>query len=446
MSSSSPLAGVVTLFTAAAIALACAACSSSESRACQVDANCFVDERCVTGFCQIDPHPDADIDAPGTDASTCAAGMELCGASCVDLSTDDDFCGTCHIACDGDDQCVAGQCETRLPSAPIGRIGENVANGKGVGADLAIDPQGRPHISYLDQEEQRIGYVWWTGEAWEADTVTTNTGASQTKIAVDDHGVPHIAFTAPTDTDSEDELIVASFDGSEWHMSPLLTRSESGSFSLALNSENLPRIAYYDPDAGMLKLAERQHNGQWTFTDVAPTSSTGNTVALAVDAHDRHHIAYRENAAKELRYATPSPEGEWGSVLVDEDYNSGFSVSITLDHDGLPHIASRAATPSGLLYARQRDDGSWNVLHRAMDPGVDSRPASIAVNSLGAAYMGFTEAFRAKVLVFTEGEWSSAFDQEAGSASRTAITIAPDDTLHLVHEFVDGGRYYHRSP
>src|SRR5690554_3932125 len=193
--SSSPLAGVVTLFTAAAIALACAACSSSESRACQVDANCFVDERCVTGFCQIDPHPDADtqdVDTQDTDAPGCTDNQTLCGSSCADLNTNDDFCGTCSIACASDQQCVSGQCETRLPSAPIGRIGENVANGKGAGADIALDPRGRPHISYQDQEEQRVGYVWWTGQAWESDTVTANAGVTQTNIVVDEIGRAHV--------------------------------------------------------------------------------------------------------------------------------------------------------------------------------------------------------------------------------------------------------------
>lgn len=53
-----------------------------------------------------DAGDDASADA-AADAS-CAAGLVACGASCVDLQTDDGNCGACGLVCST--TCTAGRC------------------------------------------------------------------------------------------------------------------------------------------------------------------------------------------------------------------------------------------------------------------------------------------------------------------------------------------------
>ncbi len=40
----------------------------------------------------------------------CAEGQARCGASCVDLQSDDEHCGSCEKSCEPEQGCVAGQC------------------------------------------------------------------------------------------------------------------------------------------------------------------------------------------------------------------------------------------------------------------------------------------------------------------------------------------------
>ncbi|MBK6519036.1 MAG: hypothetical protein IPG04_34050 [Polyangiaceae bacterium] len=47
----------------------------------------------------------------GGGAAECAAPLELCGADCVDTSTDSEHCGACDAPCDATQTCVDGQCE-----------------------------------------------------------------------------------------------------------------------------------------------------------------------------------------------------------------------------------------------------------------------------------------------------------------------------------------------
>jgi hypothetical protein len=45
-----------------------------------------------------------------TPPSTCESGLELCAATCVDLTSDSQHCGNCDKRCTGSRTCVAGIC------------------------------------------------------------------------------------------------------------------------------------------------------------------------------------------------------------------------------------------------------------------------------------------------------------------------------------------------
>ena len=51
--------------------------------------------------------PGSSSDAPGDDDG--CMGMN-CAGECVDVQTDDDHCGMCNHKCNGQKECIAGEC------------------------------------------------------------------------------------------------------------------------------------------------------------------------------------------------------------------------------------------------------------------------------------------------------------------------------------------------
>jgi len=60
----------------------------------------------------------------------CTTGQSVCGATCADLQTDPNHCGTCGTACARTEACVAGQCALQCPT------GQTVCGGR------CVDLQG----------------------------------------------------------------------------------------------------------------------------------------------------------------------------------------------------------------------------------------------------------------------------------------------------------------
>jgi hypothetical protein len=53
----------------------------------------------------------------GTPPLECAAGLDLCSAMCVDLSTDHEHCGSCDKRCNDTRSCSSGRCQKGADAA-----------------------------------------------------------------------------------------------------------------------------------------------------------------------------------------------------------------------------------------------------------------------------------------------------------------------------------------
>lgn len=72
---------------------------------------------------------------------------------------------------------------------------------------LVLDATDSPHLSYGDAN--RLNYAYWTGVAWDIQTVDT-TGIWLSSIALDDLGYAHISYN------SSDGLKYARWTGTAW--------------------------------------------------------------------------------------------------------------------------------------------------------------------------------------------------------------------------------------
>lgn len=234
----------------------------------------------------------------------------------------------------------------------------------GTHTSLAIDGQGRAHISYLDEGNTSLKYAAQTGTGWRIDTVDRPQYVTgETNIALDATGNPHISYF------DGGHLRYASFDGRRWNVSIVDLAYPDGTGSLAIGRDGFPRIAYawY---TGTLRLA-RWDGSAWIRETVETTTFVARYVSLTLDPIDRAHISYFGNG--NLRYARQDDTG-WYLEVVDFQSDAGWFSRLALNDRGWPRIAYYDHAHADLRFA------SWDGLTRSWvyetidsqgDPGWD---------------------------------------------------------------------------
>jgi hypothetical protein len=187
------------------------------------------------------------------------------------------------------------------------------------------------HISYFGNETDvaapyGLKYARWNGSDWVIKfiDVTGLTEDKETSIVLDSQGNRIIIIT-----DWSRDLKYAYFDeGTQaWVIEIVDPVGDVGETnSLRLDSNELPRIAYWDATQQNVRYA-RFNGTKWVFStveDLTCASPLAQRVSLALDSKDRPHVSYHDCALPtRLKYAL-QVSGTWTTRLVEEGNNSGL--------------------------------------------------------------------------------------------------------------------------
>jgi len=255
-------------------------------------------------------------------------------------------------------------------------------------ASLALDSSGKPHLAYytmwagLPKVLVRGGGGWRvfnTTATLEPSSNTVNVGL-YTSLAIGSDDRPRIAYYDEKDT----SLKFASWNGTGWNVSFVEDVDDVGRFaSLALNAADAPRIAYLYSSGAAQELHVATLNGAMWDVDAVDQGSVGQYASLALDGAGDAHVAYYDEAAGSLKYAR-----ELGGVwlppeTVDQGNDTGRYASLAVDATtGQPHIAYYDATAGALMYATNSTGWVRVLVDDAADVGLY---ASIALNATGPA-------------------------------------------------------------
>jgi RHS repeat-associated protein len=346
---------------------------------------------------------------------------------------------------------------------------------------LKLDNQGNPHISYSSTGAGHLKYAKWTGSSWDIQTVESAAGAGNTSLALDSQGNPHISYTAWNSTTASYNLKYARWTGSSWdiqtidssdggntslamdsqgnsHISYYSSNSlkyakwngtnwtiqvvaagavgvdQAGQYSsLALNSAEDPRIAYYYYSAAVNGLRYAKWTGDaWEIetVDNATAGVLGWYPSLALDSGDRPHISYYDNYYGALKYARKWTTTSWKRETVESGY-TGLSTSLALDSQGNPRISYQDTYggDSGLKHARWTGS-SWNI--ETIDSNGQS-PISLALDSAGNPRISYSDATNLKYYG-PSGSWSSAAFTYPAAGSKRPHAPTSDGTCSYSYD------------
>ncbi len=214
----------------------------------------------------------------------------------------------------------------------IGNVGQYTS--------IDIDINNYPHISYADRTNYTLKYAYFNGVNWIIQIVDNNVNIGwniRTSISLDSNNYPHISYY-----DGNIESVkYAFFDGTDWNIEIIGTGSSN---SIAVDGNDHPFIAYKDQDNSKLKCAH--FNGSSWNIDII--TSGGSSCSLVLDNNDYPHISHYNRAYgwdyhNELKYSFFNGNN-WTTQIIDDgeagmrSYIMGLYSSIDLDTEGDPHI------------------------------------------------------------------------------------------------------------
>ncbi len=177
---------------------------------------------------------------------------------------------------------------------------------------LTIDSQSKPHLCYYDALNELLKYAVKNGNSWSIETVDSNIGDVESCV---------------------------------W-----------GSASLALDSNGVPHISYYDFTNRDLKYANRL-SGTWVPQTVDDTAVISRQTSIAIDSSDTVHICYQQLIDADgilLEYAVGNAGGWQFDTVTNFNLPPGIRsahLSIACDDDDKPHICFTAPSRQTVEYA-----------------------------------------------------------------------------------------------
>lgn len=235
-------------------------------------------------------------------------------------------------------------------------------------SSLAFDRQGIPHIAYNDGQILASLYYAslnrttgeWAFSLIDDDGAYTGDAGYSSSLKIDAADRPHVAYI------SEDPWglrYATSQDGTNWTVTKLdelgysnyFSRTYTG-ISLALDSRGYPHISYYNQtasDNAPVQIRYLSWNGTgWNRETVAMPATRDFTTSLAIDSRDIPHIAYCDVANEALMYATRSPSGIWSTQTVVQGPDLLRMPFLALSPAGNPGIAYFDLTAHSLKFAQ----------------------------------------------------------------------------------------------
>jgi hypothetical protein len=269
-------------------------------------------------------------------------------------------------------------------------------------ADLDFDDAGRPHVAWHDHELAEVNprygnlvHAVRTDGAWQVGKARDQGhDGFQTSIALDGPRV-HAAGIEPVQYRTDQGVEHYVLEDGTWSVASIGTGPLGYEYDVSLAvARRGPALTYYDDRAEALVYAEQDDETlSWRLERVSRRDEAGEFSSLAFNAADFPHVAFSRGNG-EVLLATRTDAGWKLQRVAGERFAS--AVSLAFHPDGRPAIAFANRDAVRLAV---RTMGEWSVETIAE---ADRRPfgkrVSLEIDAEGTAHVAFYELTRSKPL------------------------------------------------
>ena len=212
---------------------------------------------------------------------------------------------------------------------------------------LALDANGKAHVSYYDEQNKDLKYATNASGTWVTSAIVTEGTVGQyTSIVISSQGHVTIGYL---DMSVYDPMVVSNASGA-WVSQSVDTDGTAGKFvSLGMDSAGHLHMAYHKVSGADLMYAT-DASGAWVTSAIDTDGAVGYQVALAVDVADHVHISYRHQQDWDMKYIT-NASGSWIDEVIYTIGEAGYHTDIAVDSQRHVHIAHYEHQAASLLHA-----------------------------------------------------------------------------------------------
>ncbi len=272
------------------------------------------------------------------------------------------------------------------------------------------------------------------GVDWKIVTVDSDGSVgSATSLALDSNDLPHIAYYDYTNR----SVNYARWTGNEWVSEEVDYAGSTSNFvSIAIDSNNRPHISYHSGEPGNDLKYAKWNGSEWKReTVLSGIDWIGMDSSIALDSKDYPHISFDHGGPQDLMYARWNGTN-WSIETVDSHGNVGWFNSIELDSNYYPHISYYSASEDDLKYARWNGT-NWSI-ETVDDEGCTGWGTSLDLDSSDRPHISYSNCNvvgidnELRYAWWTGKEWRlDVIDTEWNVGLSSSIALDNDNSPHF---------------
>ncbi len=232
-----------------------------------------------------------------------------------------------------------------------GDVGDNsISNGEVTDISLVLDSSGNPSVAYSECVngclDAQVSMKTLNGTTWGAfnGAGMSVDSASYVSLSLNSGGMPYLAYLYP-DVGNISKISAVRYDGTGWPQvgTAGFAIAEDDRIVLALNSSNVPYLAYSDGNKTGNISVMKFNDSAWEqvgtngFSDRAATD-----ISLAIDSKNTPYVAYSECMATGCEARVMQLNGSnWTQIGAVKNFIGGNAdlTSLAVDKNGTLYLA-----------------------------------------------------------------------------------------------------------